>query len=151
MGAAHWTSVRRCTQCRTCSWRSRPWINNARDNGDWMPGSNHQTFAKPLFATNDQEVLKYGAKELRDKGELPLPLSQAEILKEINFISRTTTAFTTVAFWQQHHPVISQDRHTAVPKPDPIRRHTSENPTPTNNHKIARLPSRHVLLPPQTL
>ena len=62
---------------------SRPWVRDVRDDdGNWMPGSTHPSFAEPLFASTEVEATKYGVKALRDSGEVPPALENRQLATE---------------------------------------------------------------------
>jgi hypothetical protein len=129
---------------------SRPWISDEKgQDGTCIPGSTHPTYAEPLFATNDQEVSKYGVKILRDNGELPPPLAPRDLLKEMSSLPKPATEYPVLN--SNSSSVVEEERLMTTPKPNPLRRHTSDSLTPTNDRKIAPLPARQQSLLSQTL
>ncbi|CAG7853873.1 SubName: Full=Uncharacterized protein {ECO:0000313/EMBL:KIM31660.1} [Serendipita indica DSM 11827] len=74
---------------------SRPWVQEAKENGTWVPGSLDPTFSEPLFATNEQEVARYGVKALRDCKQLPPPIRLDQLSSETQFAPPLTSSIET--------------------------------------------------------
>ena len=74
---------------------SRSWVQETKHDGSWVPGSLDPTFAEPLFATNEQEVARYGVMLLRERGQLPPPIQAHGLPSETQLATSFSSSIVT--------------------------------------------------------